>query len=340
MYGHKYKERDPNHKIAAPVVPCSQRLRAIEVAANAGVALTGPKGGGGGGGSDRKRKLDTSWTKDENRTVLDTFVPQNCVVRAVAVTNFATHACLTHGRADRRAYPAITINVHDPRLAITVSTIRASTGTHDVPAAKLNVTGAETYVHALLQLQLLRNHMMKFPHRHYTPDEIRRGVDLQNNVFSCYMVNMCMTARLSFPIDMDDFNANHPDDMGKLYRKKDESKSTRRKKKKQKTNPVEFPGAFWPIPASLSCEGGDRGFEDQDHRNLAVVFGGGDGANGSMNLMGMITGQAVKDATQFIPAYMRLYEKKKVKKQEEEERSSPDSRSSPPPPSSSPESGT
>jgi hypothetical protein len=320
-YVRKYKRRDPAHKTRPPVIPCSQRLQAAAAAANAGVILAGPRVARGASSSSsssssssdttsrKKRKLDISWTKPQNRTHLDKFVVQNCVVRAVACANVGTCGSLTDGRADRRVYPAITINVHNPRLAMTISTIRASTGSKDLPVVKINITGAESYEHALLAIERLRMRFMKFPQRYFTPEEIRRGVHLRRNVCSRYLVNLCCTARLSVPIDMDKFRREHSSDLGGIAEKPKKKKRKAPKRLKTEQDGLAFPAAFWSLPTWLSTNGGDRGFDDAKHMNLAVVFSGSDkpGATASMNLMGMITTQSVEDASRFIPSYMKQF---------------------------------
>jgi hypothetical protein len=326
-YIKKYQKRDPHKAIRAPVVPCRQRLRAAAVAANAGIVLTGPRSSKGSDSNSaaRKRKLDTSWTLPSNRKEIDRFVPQNIVVRGIACANIATYASLTDGRADRRVYPAITINVHEPRVAMTISTIKVSGDAAERPIVKINVTGARSYMDAWLAMEQLRIRLMRFPHRYFTPEQIRSGMHLQRNVCSRFMVNMCCTARLSFPVDMKRFLTEHPGD-GVLGAINDKSNKTRRrrKKKKQKTDQdnddeSDFPGAFWEIHPRASSNGGDRGGWTK-HVNLAVVFGGSEkdpNATASMNLLGMVTLQSVEDASRFIPAYMKRYERKTIKVEED-----------------------
>jgi hypothetical protein len=332
-YIKKYQKRDPDKPIRAPVVPCRQRLRAAAVAANAGIVLTGPRSSKGSDSNSaaRKRKLDTSWTLPTNRKQIDTFVPQNIVVRGVACANIGTYASLTDGRADRRVYPAITINVHEPRVAMTISTIKVSSEGQK-PVVKINVTGASSYMDAWVAMEQFKIRLMRFPHRYFTPDEIRRCVHLERNVCSRFMVNMCCTARLSFPVDMKKFEHEHPGDgvLGALNGKINKTRRRRKRKtKKQKTeeggggdeDESDFPGAFWDIHPRVSSNGGDRGYHDAKHHNLAVVFGGSEKdpkATASMNLLGMVTLQSVEDASRFIPDYMKRYERKRTIKVEED----------------------
>lgn len=234
-----------------------------------------------------KLKHDTSMRHTDAKEVPPSI--QNVVVRAKMHFRLrASSVWLLGASYERQLFPAYTYTNREPRLVVTM---QQHAGADDdepdddvVPDAKephpaasgddtvkINITKAQSHMHALVALHQLRAVILAQPQNWWTTADVRDRKHLMRNVSNAYMVNITLSARTQQATNLARFAAEHNRNQLSTYQQNS------------------FPGLTWKIPPAASSHDTAPG------KRVVVLF-----KDGNMNFLGFKSLQDVEDAQRVV----------------------------------------